>query len=424
MSVINDMLRDLNKRNAPEAGLESSAIPQSLIEPQTRPLKRYLLVLILLLIILAVFSAWFFVNKQQGNAPQPALEIAMPVQQDAPTITDVEKPGELNNLSASDGILQNRKSETAPEELLTPNKQMPIAAVELPQEQEPDDLQETEKSLPKAVEAAPVAKPVESSVMNTTARQPSQEVASTVKPAGTLEQKASIPAYKAAVIKPALMDEPVTKQAEPLKKVVLMPDKVLQVTPSPQALDHQMAEKALRLFASGDATRAYRELVSFIAQHDTDEESRTVLANYLLQENRIAEAGDVLLNAPIHQSPALRQLKARWYAAKGDEKMALYTLNSQLPDVQQFPDYYVLLAAYFQRFGWQKEAIKTYSQLLEYDDSKADWWAGLALAADRDNDLKQATLAYRQALALPGLAPELSQFIQGRLKQIVAAEKQ
>ena len=145
------------------------------------------------------------------------------------------------------------------------------------------------------------------------------------------------------------------------------------------------------------------------------------MATYLLNENRMAEVGDVLLNAPISASPELRQIKARWYAAQGQHKLAIYTLSSDLPNVEEYPDYYVLLAAYYQRYGSALDASKAYSLLVDYNENVADWWAGLGLAADRSGQPEQAIFAYQQALELSGLSPELLNFVTPRLKQLFAS---
>ena len=194
----------------------------------------------------------------------------------------------------------------------------------------------------------------------------------------------------------------------------------MQVTLSPIALDQEMAERALMLISKRQETQAYRELYSFIGEHEEDMESRTVLATYLLQENRLAEVGDVLLNAPLHKSPKLRQIKARWYAEQGEPKLALYTLNSDLPRIETYPEYYVLLAAYYQRYGTAEEAKETYSMLVDFDETVADWWAGLGLASDRNNEKTKAIFAYQQSLEIKGLSPQLLNFVKPRLKQLRA----
>ena len=54
MSVINDMLRDLDKRQAPEVGAEQALHQESLIGPQSSPFKKIIIITVLLLCALLV----------------------------------------------------------------------------------------------------------------------------------------------------------------------------------------------------------------------------------------------------------------------------------------------------------------------------------------------------------------------------------
>ena len=69
MSVINDMLRDLDKRQAPEVSAGQTAHQDSLIESQSSPAKK--IVIIVLLILSILFLAGFlFLNKEPASLEQ------------------------------------------------------------------------------------------------------------------------------------------------------------------------------------------------------------------------------------------------------------------------------------------------------------------------------------------------------------------
>ena len=60
MSVINDMLRDLDKRKAPELGVDESSFQESLIGPQSSPVKIIgILIVAVLSILLALYLPIF-----------------------------------------------------------------------------------------------------------------------------------------------------------------------------------------------------------------------------------------------------------------------------------------------------------------------------------------------------------------------------
>ena len=426
MSVINDMLRDLNERRAPEVSDGRASVPQSLIEPQKNTLRTLLVMLIFVLCVAAVTAYWFVYLKDampglsvssESDHASPSAESSALVQlsppadvaqQDASSVKAENANTTLQNTEAGSSVSNQVQTAAA----VVPEQNNQFAANAIPDVQKENEPAET-KLQPGHVSGDAQNNSV---MAPPTLAEPSALPA----PVANADKSTAITAIVRNKVVPDEVNE-MTGNKMPERQAPHHTQTAMQVSLSPAARDRQMAEQALKQFASGQAEQAYRELMDFLEAHETDIESRAVLVNYLLQENRLAEAGDLLLNAPVQQSASLRQLKARWYAAQGDDKMALYILNSELPEIKQYPDYYVLLAAYYQRFGWHKEALKTYTALVEYDDTVADWWVGLALAADRTQDFRQAALAYELALELPGLTPELSNFVKNRLKQLRAA---
>lgn len=435
MSVINDMLRDLNQRRAPEVADGRASVPQSLIEPQKNILRTLLVVLIFVLCVAAATAYWFTSLKdsmsvageqvsqrddglsfaQESPVSQEQALLRTPLSTDNPQQEALSVSVEVSSTAPQDGASVSNEPQLKSAASPTPHN-VAVATVSPTVNNEPEITVRplASRTQEEMQTEAVVDKPVQAEIKALPASALHQ-----TKTADKLQPGSESQSRPVSKVDPVSRAVPVSQVEHASKDASV----TMQVGLSPAAKDRQMAERSLKQFASGNGDQAYRDLVEFLETHEIDDESRAVLANYLLQENRLAEAGDLLLNAPIQSSTSLRQLKARWYAAQGDDKMALYTLNSELPEIRQYPDYYVLLAAYYQRFGWHKEALKTYTALVEYDDSVADWWAGLALAADRTQDFKQAALAYEQALELPGLTPELSNFIKNRLKQLRAVQR-
>jgi tetratricopeptide (TPR) repeat protein len=425
MSVINDMLRDLNRRQAPEVADGRGAVPQSLIEQRGFSVKRAAVVLTLVVCIsvVAAYSIMAVNDTQWVAAEQNNIDPQVTVSQQTavglPMNTDIAIPDQASPSPDPESSVVDKPLAADLAALHRISEERTISVVDQLGERHPAFVEKIEDKLESPPERVSgqsnPAIPLTSSENNNATAVTAIAAAANASPKPTEPSTSSV-ANSSFV--PEAQLKPETPDTISVKELAAM-----QMSLSPSALDRNMAQKALALLKAGKSERAYRELMDFIATESVDSESRTVLATYLLQQNRLAEAGDVLLNAPIDESVSLRQLKARWHAAMGDHKMALYTLNSALPEISLHPEYYVLLAAYYQRFGWHIEALKTYTSLVEYDDSVADWWAGLALAADRINDLKQAVLAYQQALALPGLTPELGSFARTRLGQLQAAQQ-
>ncbi len=421
MSVINDMLRDLDKRQAPELGVAQSSPQESLIGPQKSPFKNIALIVLAVLVILLVLYVFFLKADTSSISPKDTLASTKHTDEVTSAVPQAQR------LSKN---TQNQTLVNSTKQISTANEKQ-THLVDNQAKGEGLVIQSTSK-----VDAS--TKQVHQQVTMVTTEDKQQPVKEIVieQPATSDKQKktpsTALVASKlektqpqSAIAQAERLEQTLPKKDFPEEKTIDQASadkKTMQVSLSPVALDQQMAERALMLMSKRQETQAYRQLYAFIGEHEEDMESRTVLATYLLQENRIAEVGDVLLNAPLYKSPKLRQIKARWHVQRGESSLALHTLNSDLPEVTNYPDYYVLLAAYYQRYGSAQDAQATYALLVEYDETVADWWAGLALASDRNNEKEKAYYAYQQAIDLSGLSPELVNFVKQRLTQLESVQ--
>lgn len=397
MSVINDMLRDLEQRKAPERATITPADVAQLIEPQANNKRPYLMIAVLVIFVGVVFGAWMLQRPfEQTSSGQ------------------VEVPTESADSTERIAVVEPEPA--------SKNPPLSVAPVEMP---EPAGAPETKQAMAASPSDQINARPHAIQTEETTK---SAQASSVVVPdPGSVPMKSGLMSQtKASVRKkePVLAESKRHKidtveqtqtpaasklqaEADPMAKHIVL---------SPELQDQQNAETALALFKEGNAREAYRQLYDYVAEHEYATKSRSVLAGYLLQDGRLAEAGDVLVRAPVEQDADLRQIKARWLLASGDETMALHTLSANLPELELHPDYYALLASYYQQFGYPEKAAQTYSMLVQYDASAANWWAGLGLALDSTERFVDAAKAYRRALQLPGLNQPVLDFIRTRLQ--------
>jgi len=375
------MLRDLDKRNAPERAPDyidasSSQSRQSMIEPQKNS-KLGILVLVSVFVIAGAWLSWgYFVTP-------------------IPVVSEVERLHQKSDAS---------EAPVPREAILVLDK---TKKVELVSSVEPKPAQSV-ISAPKRIEVPVINTVVNNAVNSDTVQiEVEQKSSSVSKPRiETLIEKVDTNGKLSHLSQVA----PVQAKKSPSIKV--------KVPLSPESLDKQTAETALAMYRKGEARQAYRILYDFIGNHDYDTKSRIILASQLIQETRLAEAGDVILGSDTQAEPQLRQLKARWLEAKGDSQAAIDTLSSALPRIEKHPGYYVLLASYYQRFGHAEKAVDTYTKLVQFDEQVADWWAGLALSSDMTKQGKQAKFAYQQALSTPGLDNRIVKYAQQRLLEL------
>lgn len=194
-------------------------------------------------------------------------------------------------------------------------------------------------------------------------------------------------------------------------------------TPSPVDLppamqDRQLAREARRDLAEGRIPQALARLEAHLARDPQARETRLVLAGWYLMQADYALLAALLTPEALSASPGLRQIAARHALATAEPEQAWTLLASQPPDVRTDPDYHALLAGIAQQTGRSDEAVRLWSALLEVDNARADWWAGLGIALDSRARPEQALAAYRQALALPGLALPLRQYAVQRTQAL------
>lgn len=414
MSMINDMLRDLEQRKASERGeFNTSASENSLIEAKPNPIKKYLILLIVLMLV-AVFGVMVLLFRHNEMTKTPNLHKANPAQEGALKVDEEQvlvskKTDSLTSAKIKKAEVAEVKTKNISTHVTT--NIAPPSVKQLPLEAPLNEAKISESG-------ASIAKPTKSAQTKVTVESLSD------KPKLTEHKVAKIIKKQAAKTKEQA-ETTAHSTVELAPTVSVSSNKALvrrKPTISPQKRDQNMAEAARKAYEAGEARQAYRLLYDFIAKNKVDQESRIVLITYLLQEERVAEAGDVLVTTQVDQSPELRQLKARWYVAKEEPNLALYTLRESLPTLESYPEYYALLAAYYQRFGFAAKAAETYGRLLEYDNESANWWAGLAIALDSSQQYKEAVNAYQQALETPNLSPELIEYIENRLSLLTDAE--
>ena len=400
MSVINDMLRDLDARKAPEREQPAQVAVADIIEPQSPPsqLLKWVMLFVLILAIMSITTFWLLRSMDSDQtADRAAVGVAVETKDTSSaagaTKAADETPREANAVP-TEMPADERVTSTANDTKRNSAEAMPDGVALSPDSKRSDDAS-TEAS-PTIQAKAPVTKVADA-----------VGVADAAPASGKRE---TVVASQLAVAKPVTRPAPKEASEQNAEK---------GVTLSPGEQDHAVARDARKLFSQDQTAAAYRMLYDFLARAQQDEQSRAVLAGQLMQEGRYAEAGDLLLDNSVSNSPDLRQIKARWYMQQGEADLALYTLREIQPKLTDYPDYYALLASYYQQLGYPQQAAQVYTRLLDYDYEMADWWVGLAIAHDQSRRFDDARVAYERAIQLPGLNRQLADFAQQRLAALV-----
>lgn len=175
----------------------------------------------------------------------------------------------------------------------------------------------------------------------------------------------------------------------------------------PDALS--LARQALQ---DGDHLRAIREFEALQRSRPADPEiSRWLARAYLAggEMQRLKEWATPQLTANPHDSE-LRMLLARGLLQLGEKAAAIATLEQNAPPLARDSAYHALLAALYQQDGdWQRSA-SLYQRLVALRPSQATWQLGLAIALEQLGRDSDAARHYRMALQGSGLDEATQRF--------------
>ncbi len=137
----------------------------------------------------------------------------------------------------------------------------------------------------------------------------------------------------------------------------------------------------------------------------------------LIQYAQLNKAGELIdqLLLTHTQNEQLKLLRSQIWLKQKQPQKALDMLHSL---TQTQPDEYFLSleAAAFQQKGDHSNALYRYQTLTVLAPNKAEYWLGLGIASERQQQTEQALEAYREALSKSTLAPAVVNYIQNRIK--------
>ena len=385
MSLVNDMLRDLDQRRAGEA---TTASGESLkpAQPSTAESKsRFGFIIGGLAASAAIFSGiWFFGLGTKTSEVDIAISTEAAVSSPALVNKSVSVAGavesnldEVRTISdSSSNSTDNEMQPTAQEILSEPS------VLETPAEPLISDLGDSEIDLGEAGIDAP-ARAEEKAQENAIA------INTTVQPATLLEAPQAIRS----------IDELSANEVD-----------VIQV------------QSALTLLANGNEEAAFDALSSHVRAAPAAHQSRETLIKLLLSRGQTARAGALadagLSIAPNHSG--FKKAKARVLIVNKNYESATALLSVRAPKPSSDLEYHELLASAQLGAGDFVGAMQSYRQLIQFDGSQARWWYGYAVANDRMGNVSSAKQSYEQALKGASLSVSLRRSSEERVAALAA----
>jgi len=192
---------------------------------------------------------------------------------------------------------------------------------------------------------------------------------------------------------------------------------IKEITPQQRAENEY--GKAISLLQQGRTPEAI-ELLGNVLQFDPgNTAARQTQVGLLVAAKRYGEAERSLRDG-LKLNPGqtgLAMIMARLQVEQGDTQSALKTLQHSLPYAAELPDYQAFLAALLQREGRNKEAIEHYLLALRKVPGSGVWLMGLGISLQAEKRQMEAQEAFLRAKASNTLSPDLLAFVEQQLKQ-------
>lgn len=188
---------------------------------------------------------------------------------------------------------------------------------------------------------------------------------------------------------------------------------------TPQHQSENLYRDAVALIRQGRNIDAQGILEKSLSIYPGNHDARLVLARLLIDMRQLAEAKKLLLDGLLidPQKSQFSMSLAHAYLQSTDIDSAIGVLQKGLAAAADDPDYHALLAALLQRKSQHEEAVKHYVTALRKIPDSANWLVGLAISLQAQQQFIGAAEAYQRAIDL-GLSPQLAQFSQERLRQM------
>lgn len=375
MSLINQMLQDLDSRRATECvgvGLPNDVRPLPVRQPNRWPM---LLAVGLLLAIVVAGGTWYVLELKGApvilSAEPPVIAAQSSVSSDSSAAVAIIPAAPGGNLSLqSDGAPDLRMTTS----LLLPETWADAPAPRAARDKVPPASSASTKSLASSV-SAPV------SAKSSAAPAPAAS-ASSSRPSGPASIEKSAPAGSSS------------DRAE---------------------VEYRRAQSILNQGRSPEALEALRAALKLNAGHIA---SRQLLLKLLIENKQFDEADSVLREGLVlHPTQiAWAMSLARMQLDRGDIPGAWKTLEHSLPAATGSSDYQGFAGHVLQRLGRARESVDFYQTATRLAPAEGRWWLGLGLALESDGRVVQAREAYANARATGTLGAELQTYVEQKLR--------
>ena len=384
MSLINQMLQDLEARSAPQLDEHAETIKGVAWTASTGSVnkRRYLLATIVASILCTgiAFAGYYHLNKDASRAVATA-----------DSAINMEKNTSVSRV-ANDIAVFARQTPLQP--VVTVDEKEVNTVIKVNEEKNRKDT-EARRML-----AALVAKGVFIESKSMAAKKPSPEKQKPLRPA-------PIQLAQRDTLEPSESSESVQKKLRPLGN---------------KKLAEIAYQQGYEFITSGQQAAAERKLLQALELVATHTKAREMLSILYLQQQRLADATRMLIEGmkllPGHLP--FREIYARILMAKNQLPEAIALLKQDAPNLDQQPNYHALLAGLYQKNQQHEHAAAGYLKLIKHNPQQSQWWLGMAISLENLHKNTEAISAYKKARELK-LPAKLMKYVDSRLQFLGAS---
>ncbi|GAA5316491.1 MAG: hypothetical protein AseanaTS_16950 [Candidatus Pelagadaptatus aseana] len=181
--------------------------------------------------------------------------------------------------------------------------------------------------------------------------------------------------------------------------------------------DLELAQEAARNMDKGRLLQAEKQLSDFVSQNPQSVFAYQKLFDLLLSQGRVQEA-EAMVDQGTHLPGELfSYMVAQVLTRRGDLEGGLRALESHSPSMEKLPGYYALKAGLLHKLEKNKEAIALYQRLIAQDSQNPGYWLGLAVSMDAISAAQTLSVFEQVYKIAPDNAPYLN-YVQQRIQAL------
>lgn len=197
----------------------------------------------------------------------------------------------------------------------------------------------------------------------------------------------------------------------------------LSITKTDRYRENDVVQSANNLLDSNRPLEAQELLANYLDSHAEASVVRLSLFELYLNKSEIIKAQALTRFPEAKNSAALAYMNAMFQLKAGDSTSAIEILESVTPKDELFERYNGLLAGLYQKEKSYNNAARLYRALIKVNSENANYWLGFAVSADALDESNVALNAYRVAINYRGLESQVLTYIQQRIDALATKER-